>query len=70
MNVTAHVTQTQFIAVLGADMPENYWKIVFDNVECNSGPVIPEAIKTYDVDELLYIMREGLKKVLTIELPF
>lgn len=58
------------IAVLGADMPENYWKIVFDNVECNGGPVIPEAIKTYDVDELLYIMREGLKKVLTIELPF
>jgi len=58
------------IATLGADLPENYWTIIFNNVECNGGPVIPEAIKTYDVNELLYIMREGLKKVLTIELPF
>lgn len=58
------------IAVLGADMPENYWPIIFNNTECNGSAVIPEAIQTFDTKELLYIMREGLKKVLAIELPF
>lgn len=58
------------IAMLGGDLPDNYWKIIFAQTECNGGPVIPEAIQTYDVKDLLYIMKEGLKKVLEIELPF
>lgn len=58
------------IATLGGDLPDNYWKIIFTNVECNGNPVIPEAIQTFDINELLYIIKEGLKKVLTIDLPF
>lgn len=58
------------IAVLGADVSKDYWDIIFKCTQKNANPIIPEAISTFTVDELVYIIREGLKKVLAIKLPF
>lgn len=58
------------VAVLGADISKDYWNIILRSVECSGRDIIPESIVTIPVDELLYIISEGLKKVLSIKLPF
>lgn len=58
------------VAVLGADISKEYWGIIFKCVQRNGEAVIPEAITTYTAEELVYIIREGLRKVLAINLPF
>ena len=58
------------IATLGADLSAEYWAIIFKSVLYKGDPIIPESIQTIPTDELVYIVTEGMKKVLAIKLPF
>lgn len=58
------------IATLGADISKDYWNIIFSCVETDGRDTIPESIQTFPVEDLVYIISEGLKKVLAIKLPF
>lgn len=58
------------IATLGADITKDYWEIIFKSVQQDGKNIIPEAITTFSAEDLVYIIREGLKKVLAIKLPF
>jgi len=58
------------IATICGDLSEDYWKIIFKNVLFKGDPVIPESISTIPAKDLVYIVREGMKKVLAINLPF
>lgn len=58
------------IATLGADLSADYWGIIFKNVKYKGDSIIPESIQTIAADELVYIVTEGMKKVLAIKLPF
>lgn len=58
------------LLLLGGDLSPDYINIILKNTEKNGQPIIPESIQTIPVEDLLYIVREGLKKVLSISLPF
>lgn len=58
------------LLLLGGDLSPEYINIIMKNTEKNGQPIIPESIPTIPVEDLLYIVREGLKKVLSISLPF
>lgn len=58
------------LLLLGGDLSPDYMNIILKNTEKNGQPIIPESIPTIPVEDLLYIVREGLKKVLSISLPF
>lgn len=58
------------IATICGDLSDDYWKIILKNVELNGSPLIPESIPNIPASDLVYIVREGMKKVLAIKLPF
>lgn len=58
------------LLLLGGDLTPDYINIILKCTEKDGNPIIPESIGTIPVDDLLYIIREGLKKVLSISLPF
>lgn len=58
------------VATLGGDLSAEYWGIIFKNVKYKGDSIIPESIQTIPADELVYIVCEGMKKVLAIKLPF
>lgn len=58
------------IATICGDLSEDYWRIILKNVEVNGSPLIPESIPNIPASDLVYIVREGMKKVLAIKLPF
>lgn len=58
------------IPTICGDLEDKYWTIILKNVNYKGSPVIPESIGTIPVDILVYIVREGMKKVLAINLPF
>ena len=58
------------LLLLGGDLSPDYINIILKCTEKDGNPIIPESISTIPVDDLLYIVREGLKKVLSISLPF
>lgn len=58
------------VATICGDIPVKYWDIILRNVTYKGDNIIPESISTIPVDVLVYIVREGIKKVLAIQLPF
>lgn len=58
------------VSTLCGDLDDNYWHIIMKNVLFAGKPVIPESIQTIPAGVLVYIVKEGLKKVLAINLPF
>lgn len=58
------------VAVLTADISTQYWNVILKNALFKGDPIIPEAIQTIPADTLVYIIKEGMKKVLAIQLPF
>lgn len=58
------------VAVLGADISREYWAVILKCTEKDGREIIPESIVTIPANDLLYIITESLKKVLSIKLPF
>lgn len=58
------------IATICGDLSKEYWEIIFKNVLCKGENIIPEAIQTIPAEDLVYIIKESVKKVLAIKLPF
>lgn len=58
------------IATICADVTTEYWDIIFRMVEYKGSAIIPESIQTIPAEDLVYIISEGMKKVLAIKFPF
>lgn len=58
------------VSVICGDLSAQYWDIILKNVSYKGENIIPESVQTIPADILVYIVREGIKKVLAIQLPF
>lgn len=58
------------ISTICGDISKEYWEIIMKSVLYKGDKIIPESIQTIPAEDLVYIVREGMKKVLAIKLPF